>query len=1047
MELQKLINKYVYWPEVQSSYQKNIDFSNASMGGLHPVFKQFLNEERSYVTDDIIRFYGLNEILSKVRQDSFEILDDDAIKLYHTYHDEIEHQSQKMLAYLSTICLMESRFSRIFGTLRDIESHYVLDKRYGSDNGSEEGSHLKLKEEYKENAKRYWQDAIELIVEFNPGVDKEKFIVFMNLIAHISGDGTLSRHEIKKEMLNIFEQEPYSQLSIGEILGFSQVLFEYHDFESGFGGPAWSKIAQHAQDFVSGKINAEVFLDQAFSLEHNSGQIFNKDIIYHVVEHHAWSLGNLEQNFYANNELMLDSNFLLNAQHQGLLLSFANTHFDFDDTLNHTISSQDAYDKFKDQFNLIEREISARGFYDAYMTAQKNVLFMKELATDFQERHPAFLKLIKDYSVSLPEFNFSQVLNNGKNMEGGVIYLSEGKQEFCKLVNEFNIRLNEVSTHQNHTAIEPLDVQAYQFTFELLNTQKIDSEHFNKNHLGNKAFGLAQMQSQNLPVPKALVLPTTNARSYYQEKDKWLHHAREHFNTILDSFHLMPFSVRSGAAVSMPGMMDTILNVGIDDSNYEILCEKMGKKVIDKSIIKFMELFTKSVTNKTLNFSDNLNKALFQFRRLLEDEGIEQDFDNRFPLNAKEQLEYCLQGVFSSWYSERAKAYRAHHGIDDNMGTAAIIQQMVFGNMNEQSCTGVLFSRDCINGKKGIIGEFLINAQGEDVVSGTVTPQNIQEMQRWNPTVYAQLVQIAESLEKQTGEIQDIEFTVENGQLYILQKRRAVCSPQALFNLSQELHEQGIICKEDVIKTMEIENLLSQTILDSENEAAFAQGLVGNPGIIRGIVVRNEYDMDNYLQLYQHLSEQTEDKNFGWIFVSNETTPEHASLMLKTDAFLTGNGGFTSHAAILARSWNKPCVVGIGQAINELESGQVISMDAYTGQIYQHILGLKQTNEQQAEKMVKEVLNHYHVNLNELTSFSFESKPFWTQKYETGTINAQKKQNQEKRFDSFLSLGQRVAIMLLKEQQRMPTTQTVKNKIQAQREKHDSNDSLALKMI
>ena len=1029
MEITSLLNNYIYWPEINVPYNKTVDFSHTRMVDFSPILEKELSNKKKKVSHEIIKFYGLNEVLSKIRQDSNEILNGQAIELYKTYIEEVNNQSKTMFSYIFSICIAETRHCRTLKKINEIKDRYRYDDNYSQYSETSEESQ-KIRDKYKEAAEEYTKEMSLQYKEYDSSIDPNKLFDFLEFMLEIKETGsTYGRDGLKDTFLKLFNKNEKYNFTIEEILNFCRVLFKYNDYDGGYGGKPWEKITQHGLDFATGKINAEVFIDQAFSLEHNGGQIFNKEIIYDSnIGYTYWKTQAIADYSDSRTCRILETQFLLNLQHKGYLLSFLKTNFEATEFLNHySYDSEKIYDKLNPIYGL-DNLINRHQFPDILESIAENIRNLNTIKSDFTFKNGSFTAIIKSYPVSTPIFNFPKALEGSKYNEKDIVEIPSSHYNYHEMLGNFIGKSQKKIVKDNN----------YNFSFDLLNINEIREEQNTKAFLGNKAYGIVDMIKDNLPVPPASIFPTTNAASYFNEKTKWLTKLRPTLNKTINNFRnseymVQPFSVRSGSSISMPGMMDTILNVGIDDSNYDYLCEKMGKPVVDECVNKFIKLFAKSRLHEDIELSTSISKNLFKFRVLLDKHKITQNYDNKFPLNSKQQLRHCVEAVFNSWNSERAIAYRDFHDISHDIGTAAIVQKMVFGNLNEKSCTGVLFSRDCISGKKGIIGEFLPKAQGEDVVSGAVTPLNISELKVFNPTAYNQLVSIAENLEKTTGDIQDIEFTIEDGNLYILQKRKAVCSSIAQYKLNVELYENGLIDKEQLLTSMSVENLVSKDTLDTSESQELSHGLIGNPGVIRGIVVRNAEDMSIYSNLYDELKE---DKNFGWIFVAKETSPDHAPIMLKTDAFVTGNGGFTSHAAILARSWDKPCIVGIGEEnIDTLISGQVISIDAHSGKIYNNFLSLKEDKENNIDSIVDEILTHYNININELEHLKndrleeINGLNFWTKEFASDIPTSIVVE--EKKFNKFLNLGQRVAIMILKERNQILSADIVNKNIKS----------------
>jgi pyruvate,orthophosphate dikinase len=1026
MKINQLAKQYVYWPELENKYQQPVDISKVTVSDIHPTLLAQAQSERIPVSDGIIRFYVLNETLARIRQEENEILDNDAFDLYQYYLDEIDTLSEKVFSYVFTICMMESRHCH------DFHSHQHLVDSFIQSNYYEDYENGKVTQEQRDEAEKFATEREATIMNdyaskiANPEVF-ERFKIFHKMASNLSVVGSYDYHNVIDTLLPLFQMDEFKDITISECLDFLAYMFRADNFESGYGGPAWAQIAEHGSKFLKGQINAEVFVDQTFSLEHNGGQIFNKRVIYCEQTYFYFRQYN-QQDRHSRNFNVWISQFLLNAQHQGQLLTLLNTEYSpsWPEDSSFTLEALN-------KAGLADATLD-EGLFNKYRGyATQNLEVLEAIFNGFKSRNSEFISKLGNVNVSTPELDFYAIFHHIKDVERNVPEITPAFKPYYK-IQEYLIAKN----NKPSATIELQDNSKLQgkapFIFEYYDVAKVPVEKQVKEILGNKAYNLMKMQEMNLPVPQATVFPATNSASFFKNRTAWMQELKPALTYIQSQLtdskgNPVLCSVRSGSAISMPGMMDTILNVGIDDTNYDYFSKKLGKKVVHECSIKFMSLFSKSLFGENAYLSNNFHKALFQFRNLLEKHDIPQNFTKLFPLSAKEQYKWCLQAVFKSWHSERATAYRNHHGISHDIGTAAIIQKMVFGNLNNKSCTGVAFSRDCISGKPGIIGEFLIKAQGEDVVSGAVTPTNIKEMQQVFPQAYDKLIAICAQLETQTGDIQDIEFTVENNQLYILQKRKAVCSGIAQAKLNQERFEQGLMSHEDMVKSITLEHLLPQDMIDAQGFSPCANGLIANVGVMRGIVIHNDADMETHAELFnQHRHE----KNFGWIFYAPETSPEHAPIMIKTQAFITGNGGFTSHAAILARSWKKPCVVGVGEEnAHHFESGKIITVDATNGHIYTGVLPVTEANRQDVSYMVSSLLSHYQVNLDEFNQENpfnehmkiIREKKCWMEKFDQFTILSENKRVDN---DRFLSLGEKIALMLAKAQHENPAKRQLK---------------------
>ncbi|PJC36711.1 pyruvate, phosphate dikinase [Candidatus Peregrinibacteria bacterium CG_4_9_14_0_2_um_filter_53_11] len=492
-----------------------------------------------------------------------------------------------------------------------------------------------------------------------------------------------------------------------------------------------------------------------------------------------------------------------------------------------------------------------------------------------------------------------------------------------------------------------------------------EGAELSKELLGGKGAVLAQMTSFGLPVPPGFTV-TTQACSAYLERGAMPTGFWEAFDAQLkkleekmgkgfgsDSNPLL-VSVRSGAAISMPGMMDTVLNLGLNDSTVEALAHKTGNpRFCWDAYRRFVQMYgnvvlgidhhafeslledVKASSNKQLD--TQLDEA--ELRELVRryKQVVQEKTRLPFPDSPREQMEKAIIAVFSSWNNKRAITYRKIHKITGLLGTAVTIQSMVFGNMGESSGTGVAFTRNPSNGEKEFYGEFLINAQGEDVVAGIRTPQKIDELERLMPTIYAQLVEIKETLEKRYRNMQDIEFTVEEGRLYILQTRNGKRTAAAAVRIATEMVSEGLISRDEAIlqvDALQLNQLLHPCLPADHGGQVLTKGLPASPGAAVGVVTFSPEEA-------YELSE----KGRRVILVRRETSPEDIQGMYAAQGILTSTGGMTSHAAVVCRGMGKPCIAGCAslkidypnQQLNidgrVIEAGEVITLDGTTGEV------------------------------------------------------------------------------------------------------------------
>lgn len=463
-----------------------------------------------------------------------------------------------------------------------------------------------------------------------------------------------------------------------------------------------------------------------------------------------------------------------------------------------------------------------------------------------------------------------------------------------------------------------------------------------KNLLGGKGAGLAEMTKIGLPVPFGFTI-TTSACKIYSDKgkldDEIIKDVYAHLEELEqvagkkfgDDKNPLLVSVRSGAPISMPGMMDTILNLGLNDVSVEGLAKKtendrfaydsyrrfiqmFGDVVMEIDKKKFDEVFDGQKKKVGAEFDVDLTtedlKAIIDGYKKV----VKKELGRDFPQDPMDQLMEAINAVFRSWNNDRAILYRKLNDIPDSLGTAVNVQSMVFGNTGNNSGTGVAFTRSPVNGENRVFGEFLVNAQGEDVVAGIRTPQPIAEMKQAFPDVYRQFDEVAHILENHYKDMQDMEFTVEDGKLFMLQTRSGKRTAAAAIKVAVDMVNDGLITKEEAIMRIEpdqINQLLHPNFDPAElsSAKAIAKGLPASPGAATG-------------QLVFHAEDAAEWKKDGKkvILVREETSPEDLAGMVAAEGILTARGGMTSHAAVVARGMGKCCVAGCSAIIVDEES-------------------------------------------------------------------------------------------------------------------------------
>ena len=503
---------------------------------------------------------------------------------------------------------------------------------------------------------------------------------------------------------------------------------------------------------------------------------------------------------------------------------------------------------------------------------------------------------------------------------------------------------------------------------------KTDGDSSLNTLLGGKGANLAEMSKMGIPVPPGFTI-TTEVCNYFTENKKLpdnLDNEIKESIKKLESSSSKSFgntgtplllSVRSGGRVSMPGMMDSILNIGLNDGNISQLTEAFNdERFALDSYRRLIQMYS----NVVLGVEHERFEAVLANKKRIDNVDSDADFNveqlnwiinaykntverftnDTFPQDPYDQLKGAIEAVFNSWQNKRAVTYRKINNIPDSWGTGATVQAMVFGNLNDKSGTGVAFTRNPSNGNKELYGEYLINAQGEDVVAGIRTPHPIKKIKNIKqesleskfPKVYKEILEISTKLENHYKEVQDIEFTIENEDIYLLQTRKAKRTAQASVKIAIDMQKEGIVTKEEAVTMVDansITNLLHPQFVDSQQKELFNKALNASPGAAVGEIV---FDADK--------AEEEASKGREVILVRDETSPEDIHGMHSSVGILTTKGGMTSHAAVVARGMGKPCVVGAESLIIDhssktisngstiLNEGDIISIDGGLGEVY-----------------------------------------------------------------------------------------------------------------
>ncbi|MEJ2867741.1 pyruvate, phosphate dikinase [Actinomycetospora sp. OC33-EN08] len=450
-----------------------------------------------------------------------------------------------------------------------------------------------------------------------------------------------------------------------------------------------------------------------------------------------------------------------------------------------------------------------------------------------------------------------------------------------------------------------------------------------KELVGGKAWSLWRMRSLGLPVPPAFVVTTEACRAYFAEGGlpaglegelvagiRLLE--RELDRTFGGTERPLLVSVRSGAAVSMPGMMDTILDLGMNPDVEAALAAEAGDATFAAEVHRrFCGFYGRQVLGCTEELEDLPDTDAV--RRAIADDVTEE-----IPADPWEQLRAAVGAVFASSRSRRAVAYRKHWGIRDDLGTAVTVQAMVFGNLDDSSGTGVLFTRSPVDGTREPYGEYLPRGQGEDVVSGRITPRPLTDLAERLPAVHDELLTAARRLDDEGRDAQDIEFTVQHGSLYLLQSRPAKRTARAAVRIARALVREGTLTPAEAVRRVNAEQAVSLLRPEIDGDAAaaatlLAAGAAASPGVATGVVVGTAEEAQRHP---------------GSVLARHTTSPEDVQGMIAASAVITEVGGTTSHAAVVGRALDVPCVVGCGAGVVASLAGRTVTVDATSGRIY-----------------------------------------------------------------------------------------------------------------
>lgn len=916
-------NHFVYWDNLSQPYLNKVDFRKTTIKDIIPLFREMTSEEQKPLAPYIYEFYGANFLINKVCKEHSNIVPEEYLELYFHYQNTLKEMSKKIFSYIFINSFIESSFCKDFSKP---VSQYLEKKMKNYDIFNND---LDYREFVIAMKKPEGQEVLtKLIQQFAPQELQTKELepslkaLFMEISFNNQNLYSMTVAEMADEVMSGYSMSGFKELSLSQVTAIVKNIFKIGKFDVNYGGHRWGDILSHFEKFIEGQINAEIFIDQAFSLEHNNGTLFSKHTIFKTSENFNILLTDSDNSISFDERYLNFNKLLLNAQNNSSV--FVATHMDYSELLQKLLKNN-----LKEDF--------------------ENLQQFQILQSFLQNECSRFIAKFQDIIPHYDNVILSPMLNEGS-------------------IWDTKFKLSHLSINSNKP-----------FSFHLFNLQDVGELGLDKYRIGGKAHGLGQLKQLGINTPDGIVLDSYTCLSFLGKPQKFQQTFKKQLKHLMKPLGSVSnpkmVSVRSGSAISMPGMMDTVLNVGIDDYTYKPLCLKYGTDVINSCASQFMHAFLK---NRNLEHRFPLEapfvNQLLIFKNLLKEIKIPLT-GNNFPLSRESQLFYCVTDVFNSWNSPRAIAWRNDKEISHKLGTACTIQQMVLGNKNSDSMSGVIFSRDCVHGGEGMIGEYIIQSQGESIVNGSVIPQDIEFLKDTHPHVYQELMEISQTLENAHSEIKDIEFTVEDNKLYILQHRKAVATPQANILLLKDYYD---------ISDIDLK-LLENSLEVQTTQKADVQGKPAQEGILHGIVISKESDKETFKQRFKELQKNEYTSSAGWILSTTHSSPEHVPLLLQSDAFLTQQGGYTSHASIIARSLKKPCIVGTG--IHSLQPGDIITMNAYTGEIWKGIIPIVYDN-QKSYSLAREIITSSDYNPDDIEAETLKTEQItsWFEKFPNAKI-------------------------------------------------------------
>jgi len=919
-------------------FEDNLDFSQTSLCELSKEFYvgSTKNSHKSNMSDlniSILRFYLYDEFSIK----SELLLNDKEQLLYEEQACFIEGFSKDILHYSLVVCFAEMLNSHTFENTQGlmylckqhkVEKNSTINSPYYQKYLKEKQNFLKYESwaniniditerEFEKFVEKHKSEVSKKIKNDNPNIEDrciqlfvEKSFYFKGLMPLLSSANGMNMF-IEDNFLLHFED-----IKIEDFLScMKTVIKEESSFYKSYGGKLWIDILEHVLLFARGKINTKLFIDQAISLEHNSGNFFDKEIIFKNPNEDRQKLRfNFPSESYEKVHLSL-KNTILSLKNSGNILGFIGVQFE--EMLENC------------NFSLISEYIGSlkleHGFAARFKANLQSMLDIKKfiLKTDNELGNNLVAHINHNRVIGQKIFSLYNFFNSIPHVYGQNVDFNKYIEGKVSTQFEKNNILKEIEiTEQIFNNFSIIKEKQKNFLMFRIGKHSGVKNIKQMGKLSGKAKSLIEMNQMGLNVPEAMIIHSLSTRQYYVRKGFFLECTERRKEELLQFMSDNLVSVRSGSIKSMPGIMNTILNVGIDDSNYDILCKKYDKRLIDENAGIFMRQFSDAVFGIKFGFKTTMEENLKTFKGLLKKHNWRFNENLVFPLNKWQQIYASIEAVIGSWNNPRAIAWRNLNQIQHDIGTDCIIQHMVYGNKSENSLSAVVFSSNCESADSKIQGEYIRKSQGEDIVGGLQTPKKIDDLLLTDKQLYNTIYGVSKFFEKKYKRVQDIEITVEDGKVYFLQRRSAEQSLGSKIETYRKYQKPNIFTEGDFSCVDQIEQTYGAISANNGVINDYA-GLPVNGGAITGIIIRNEEDYEDI---------KNKNPNQKLIFLTRQALPEHSMILSKCDAIITEHGGVTSHAAILARMMKKPCIVGIGD--NTIASMEVVTIDSSNGKIW-----------------------------------------------------------------------------------------------------------------